>query len=167
MLLYILCIHEVRMTGFESVLHTYACQHDFDWDVHKLVKHKFVEDCYTPYISKIIIIQLSEDLTGHGSKLPSMTDFPSRATRSNYHHAILLSSGIFVSGLEFIVFPVPAYLATDPISHLTLIDWLLSQPIAFQQTHIPLPFEETNPPEQAQPLFPTPVAFGEPLKAGG
>jgi hypothetical protein len=135
--------------------------------VRELVKHKFAEDRYIPYNGEIILVRLSEDLPGPGSTLPSVTDLPSYATRRNFHHAILLSSSIFISGLEFIVFPAPAYSATDPISHLTSTDWLLSQPAAFQQTHIPLPFEETTPPEQVQPLFTTPVAFGEPLKVGG
>jgi len=111
--------------------------------------HKFAEDRYIPYIGEIIIIRLSEDLTGPGSKLPSVTDLPSRATCRNYHHPILLSSSTSTLGLEFIVFPVPAYSATDPISHLTSINWLVSQPITFQQIHIPLPFQETTPPEQA------------------
>ena len=135
--------------------------------VRELVKHKFAEDRYIPYNGEIILVRLSEDLAGPGSTLPSVADLPSHATRRNFHHAILLSSSIPISGLEFIVFPAPAYSAADPISHLTSTDWLLSQPAAFQQTHIPLPFEERTPPEQAQPLFPNPVAFGEPLKFGG
>ena len=135
--------------------------------VRELVKHNFAEDRHIPYNGEIIVVRLSQDLTGPGSTLPSVTDLPSCATLRNYHHAILLSSTVPVSGLEFIVFPVPAYSATVPISNLTSTDWLLSQPAAFQQTHIPLPFEETTPPEQAHPLFPTPVAFGEPLEVAG
>jgi hypothetical protein len=135
--------------------------------VRELVKHKFAEDRHIPYNGEMIVVRLSEDLAGPGSALPSVTDLPSRATCRNYHRAILLSASILVSGMEFVVFPVPAYSATDPISHLTSTDWLLSQPAAFQRTHIPLLFEETTPHEQPQPLFPTPVAFGESLKVGG
>ena len=70
--------------------------------------------------------------------------------------------------LKTLLAPALNYLAvSDLISHLTSTNWLLSQPVAFQQTHIPLPFEETTPPEQAQPLFPIRIAFGEPLKGGG
>lgn len=134
--------------------------------VHELVKHKFAVDRYIPYIGEIILVQLSEDLPGPGSILHSFGDLPSKATGRNYHHAILLSSRTYFSGLEFVVFPVPAYSATDPISHLTSTNWLLSQPAPYQQAHIPLPFEETTA-EQAQPPSMTPVAFGEPLKVGG
>jgi hypothetical protein len=133
----------------------------------EIVKHRFAGDYYIPRIGEIIAVRLSEALSGPGSTFPSHTDLPSRVTRHNYHHAILLSSSTLISRLEFIVFPVPAYSATDPISHLTSTDWLLSQPAAVQLVHIPLPFEQTTPPEQVQPLFPTPVAFGEPLKVGG
>jgi hypothetical protein len=136
--------------------------------VRELVKHKFAEDCHIPYNGEIIILRLSEDLTGPGSSLHSVTDLSFRAARRNYRYAILLSSPS--QAWNLLSSQVPAYSATDPspISHLTSNDWLLSQPAAFQQTHVPLPFEETTPPPaQAQPLFPSPIALGEPLKVGG
>jgi len=132
-----------------------------------IVKHRFAVDRYIPYNGEIIIVRLSEPLAGPGSTLPPFTDLPSLATRHNYHHAILLSSNIPISGLRLIVFPVPSYSSTDPSSRLTSTGWLLNQPTAFQHTHVPLPFEEGSPPEHRQPLFPTPAAFGEPLEVGG
>jgi hypothetical protein len=135
--------------------------------VRELVKHKFDDDRYLPYIGEIIVVRLSEDLAGPGSALTSLNDLPSRATRHNFHHAIVLAYNVSGSGLQFTVFPVPSYSSMDPDSHLTSTDWLLSQPADFQRTHIPLPFEATTPSEQVQPLFPTPVVFGEPLKVGG
>jgi hypothetical protein len=84
--------------------------------VRQLVNHKFAEDRYIPHNGEII--SLSENLTGLGSTTLSLTDLPSRATPRNYPYAILLSSSIPVSGLKFIVFPVPTYSAMDPSSHL-------------------------------------------------
>jgi hypothetical protein len=39
--------------------------------VRELVKHKFDDDRYLPYIGEIIVVRLSEDLAGPGSALTS------------------------------------------------------------------------------------------------
>jgi hypothetical protein len=49
--------------------------------VCELVKHKFVEDRYIPHNGEVILVRLSEDLTGPASTLPSIPDLPPRATR--------------------------------------------------------------------------------------
>ena len=43
-----------------------------------------------PHKSEVIIVRLSEDLVGSGSALTPLSELPSRATRRNYHYAILV-----------------------------------------------------------------------------
>lgn len=82
--------------------------------------------------------------------------------------------------MEFTIFPIPAYSATDPESGLSSTRWLLSQSDDFQKMNIPLPYEVTPPSPTPlpfgdsevtsaplHPLFPTPAAFGDPLEVGG
>jgi hypothetical protein len=132
-----------------------------------IVNHKFADDHHVPHIGEFLVVRLSEDLVGPGSALASLSNLPSRATRYNFYHAVLMGFEYSSSGLQFTVLPTPAYSGVGSLSDPTSSSWLLSQPADFQHLHIPLPFEEAAPSEQAQPRFPTPIAFGQPLKVGG
>lgn len=134
-----------------------------------LVTHQYDKDNCVPRWGELIFVRLAADLYG-----PSST-----TDNCGYHKAVAL--GGFISHyLEFTVFPVPDYSTTDPKSNLSSTDWLLTQPDDFKKVHIPMPHETplpiaaalgdsdaTHPSALLQPSFPTPVAFGDPLKFGG
>jgi hypothetical protein len=130
-----------------------------------LVSHVFDSDGYLPEAGEIIAVRLSQDLTGPGSDLSTLRNLPSNAPSCNYHRAVVSSAHYDETVLEFYVFPIPSYSAVDQ-SGLTSTSWLLSQPLNIQLVHLPLPYEP-EPSSQAQPHFPTPAAFGEPLYVGG
>ncbi|KAH9995386.1 hypothetical protein BJV74DRAFT_883905 [Russula compacta] len=126
-------------------------------------------DNHLPSEGEIIVVRLFQDLSGPGSTLGSARDLPSRSTRRNYHHAVVinLSLNVFESTITLTVFPMPAYSATDPTSGLSSTSWLLGQPVDFQKLHIPVPHEQIPPLTLPHPPFPTPAQFGDPIKAGG
>ena len=132
-----------------------------------LVPHKYDTDGYLPGLGEIIVICLSEDLYGPGSKIQSSRNLPSRVTRHNYHHAVVLQVLLSGDHVSFTVLPMPTYSYTDPISHLSSTSWLLSQLDDFQQKHIPVPYKDDPTLTQPHPPFPTPVQFGHPLQIGG
>lgn len=136
---------------------------------HVLVGHTYATDNHLPSEGEIIVVRLSQDLSGPGSTLGSARDLPSRSTRRNYHHAVVidLSLNVFESTITLTVFPMPAYSATDPTSGLSSTSWLLDQPVDFQKLHIPVPHEQIPPLTPPHPPFPTPAQFGDPIKAGG
>jgi len=133
-----------------------------------LVSHKYAEGGHLPSEGEIIIVRLSQDLLGPGSIIGSR-DLPSRATRYNYHHTVVLDIDlkVFQCVLIFTVLPMPAYSGTDPTSGLSSARWLLSQAVDFQQQHVPVPYEQTPSLTQPQPPFSTPARFGDPLEVGG
>jgi hypothetical protein len=145
-----------------------------------LVAHKYNSDHYLPRLGEIILACLATDLHGPGSDLSILRNLPTGANKHNYHHAVVLRTLASDDGLEFTVFPAPAYSTQDCDSHLSSASWLLSQPDDYKNTHIPLPYEtplptavtfgdsdvtRLSPPPH--PSFPTPVAFGDPLEVGG
>ena len=79
------------------------------------------------------------DLHGPGSDLSTLRDLPSGANKHNYHHAVVLTTALDLDYLGCIVFPLSAYSAEDPDSHLSPASWLLSQSDDFKNMHIPLP----------------------------
>jgi hypothetical protein len=133
-----------------------------------LVSHVYEIDGYLPRIGEIIVVRLSQDLTGPCSDLSTLRSLPSNATRRNYHSAVVSSVRTRCDEIiEFGVFPVSSYSDVDE-SGLTSTSWVLSQTEDIQLVHIPLPHEpEPEPSSQEQPRFPTPAAFGEPLYVGG
>ncbi|KAM6488962.1 hypothetical protein JOM56_015598 [Amanita muscaria] len=134
-----------------------------------LVTHKYAEDRHLPSQGEIIVVRLSQDLFGPGSTSIIGSDLPSRVTRHNYHHAVVLdiTLGAFQSVLTFTVLPMPAYSATDPTSGLSSTNWLLGQAVDFQRRHIPVPYEQSPSHTQPQPRFLTPEGFGDPLEVDG
>jgi hypothetical protein len=134
---------------------------------HILVSHKYATDGYLPSVGEIIVVRLSQDLFGPGSEIESSRNLPSRATRHNYHHAVVLGVSLKVSLVLFTVLPMPAYSLTDPVSGLSSTSWLLNQADDFQQQHIPVPYEEDPTLTQSHPPFPTPARSGDPLQIGG
>jgi len=71
---------------------------------HILVSHKYGTDKQLPDDGKIIVIRLSEDLFGPGSIIESSSSLPSRATRKNYHHAIISRVGLGVVPEALVIF---------------------------------------------------------------
>ena len=133
-----------------------------------LVNHKYGTDGHLPSEGEIIVVRLAQDLFGPGSILPNSRTLPSRVTRHNYHHAVVLGVNVSVFPvpvIHFTVFPMPAYSFTDPVSSLSSTNWLLTQPDDVQQLHIPVPYEESE--TSLHPPFPTPSQFGDPLEIGG
>jgi hypothetical protein len=137
--------------------------------LRKCVGHKHKDDNHLPSQGEIIVLRLSQDLVGPGSTLRSASDLPSKATRRNYHHAVVLDLklDIFNETITLTVLPMPAYSGRDLASGLSSTSWLLDQPVDFQKRHIPVPYEEIPPPAQPHPQFPTPVEFGDPIEVGG
>ena len=133
-----------------------------------LISHKYAEcsegRLFLPKIGEIIVIRFLQDLFGPGSELGTHCDLSSRATRYNYHHAVVLRI-VMDDHVSFTILPMPAYTSEDPGSGLSSTSWLLAQPDDFQRLHIPVPFEED--PTQLHPPFPTPAGFGPPLQISG
>ena len=134
---------------------------------HVLVSHQYATDGHLPSCGEIIVVCLSEDLFGPGSEIQSSRNLPSRATRHNYHHAVVLCIGLSLDLVSFTVLPISAYSFADPVSGLSSTSWLLRQADDFQQLHIPVPYEEDPTLTQPHPPFPIPVRFGDPLEIGG
>ena len=134
-----------------------------------LVTHTYAANKHYPREGEVIVVCLSQPLFGPGSTLGCGRDLPSHATRHNYHHAVVLGLIVDVdqSIMELTIFPAPAYSAIDPISGLSSTRWLLSQPTDYQNTHIPLPYEQIPPDVQPNPPFPIPAQFGDPIEVGG
>jgi hypothetical protein len=127
-----------------------------------LANHKYAEGSHLPSEGEIIVLRLSQDLVGPRSLIASHNQ-PSRVTRHNYHHAVVLGISLdaFRPLLFFTVLPMPSYSAADLTSGSST-SWLLSQPVDFQRQHIPVPYEPSSL-TQPQP----PVRFGDPLEVGG
>jgi hypothetical protein len=64
---------------------------------HVLVSHKYATDGYLSSVGEIIVVRLSRDLFRPGSIIESSRNLPSRATRYNYHHAVVLGLSLGVS----------------------------------------------------------------------
>ena len=94
---------------------------------------------------------------------------PSRATRHNYHHAVVIDGSLDMCQpiLTLTVLPMVAYSAIDPISGLSSTRWLLGQPADYQNMHIPVPYEQIPPVTPPHPPFPTPAQFGDGIELGG
>jgi hypothetical protein len=112
-------------------------------------------------LGEVIALRFSQDLFGPGSEIATR-NLPSGATQYNYHYAIVIRI-VVDDSISFTILPMPAYSSTDPVSGLSSTNWLLAQPNDFQQLHIPVPYEGTQP----HPLFPTPAGFSGPLEMGG
>ncbi|KAF5386637.1 hypothetical protein D9615_001520 [Tricholomella constricta] len=135
---------------------------------HVVVSHSYAMDKHLPSKGEIILVRLSQDLFGPGST-GIVGSVPSRSTRRNYHHAIVLNIRLhpYESLISSTVCPMPAYSSTDPESGLSSTRWLLNQPDDYQQLHIPVPYEEASTLTQSNPPFSTPAQFGDPLLIGG
>ena len=117
-------------------------------------------------MGEIFAVRFSQDLFGPGSEIETCRDLPSRATRYNYHYAVL--SGFEMDDdIRFTILPMPAYSAIDPVSGLSSTSWLLAQPDDFQRLHIPVAYEEDPTRTQPHPPFQTPAGFGLPLQIDG
>ena len=105
------------------------------------MSYKFAECRNLPRLGEIIAVRFSQDLFGPGSEIETCCDLPSRATRYNYHHAVVLRI-VMDDHVSFTILPMPAYSSADPGSGLSSTSWLLAQSDDFQRLHIPVPFEE-------------------------
>ena len=128
-----------------------------------LISYTFAGCRNLPRSGEIFAVRFSQDLFGPGSEIETCRDLPSRATRYNYHYAVLLRF-VVNDDIHLIILPMPAYSAIDPVSGLSSTSWLLAQPDDFQRLHIPVAYEEDT---QPQPPFPTPAGFGLPLQIDG
>lgn len=138
---------------------------------HVLVDHIYATDKHLPNIGEVIVVCFPQDLFGPGSTLDSTRNLPSHShpTRRNYYHAVVIGAlrDLFRSTIIFTVLPMPDYSDVDPISGLSSTSWLLSQPVDYQNVHIPVPYEQIHPVTQPHLPFPTPAQFGDPIGAGG
>jgi len=106
---------------------------------HILVDHVYATDNHLPSEGEVIVVHL-EAVFGPGSTLGSGRDLASHATHHKCHHAVAigLKLNVFKSVITLTVLPMPAYSAIDPISGLSSMSWLLSQPADYQELHIPV-----------------------------
>ena len=92
---------------------------------HILVTHTYGEN-RIPSHAEVIVVRFShwETLFGPGSTLGSGRDLPSRATRHNYHHAVVIDGSLDMCQpiLTLTVLPVAAYSAIDPIFWIVLYE---------------------------------------------
>ena len=135
-----------------------------------LATHTYAEN-RIPRHAEVIVVRFShwETLFAPGSTLGSGRDLPSRATRHNYHHAVVIDGSLDMCQpiLTLTVLPMVAYSAIDPISGLSSTRWLLGQPADYQNLHIPVPYEQIPPVTPPHPPFPTPAQFGDGIELGG
>ncbi|KIM44025.1 hypothetical protein M413DRAFT_373633 [Hebeloma cylindrosporum] len=123
---------------------------------HVLVSHRYGTDGHLPSRGEVVVIRLSEDLFGPGSILDSGRTLPSGVNRHNYHHAVVVDTGLMVVPEHLVVltvFPMPAYSLPDPVSGLSSTWWLLEQADDFQQLHIPVPYHASASVPDASPIW--------------
>ncbi|RPB28116.1 hypothetical protein L211DRAFT_846079 [Terfezia boudieri ATCC MYA-4762] len=123
---------------------------------HTLITHRFSNDGVLPYVGQLIKIRLATPLTGPGSILSASA--PSRATKHNYHSAVVI--GILIDRphqtLVFIVFPIPSY-SMAPTIGLDSASWIAQMAHAEKIKHIPMPC-------MGGTASSMPVKFGNPVK---
>lgn len=73
---------------------------------YTIIKYNGSEGRFIPKIGEIIALRFSQDLFGPGSELGIHHDLPSRVTRYNYHHAVVLRI-VMDDHVSFTILPMP------------------------------------------------------------